>query len=67
MVTHLVSLIFFFTLSCADLHWNELASMIYKLKGQNTYKNGTNSLHVKIGVHHLTLTQFYLLEIFNTE
>ena len=42
MVTHLVSLIFFFTLSCADLHWNELASMIYKLKGQNTYKNGTN-------------------------
>ncbi|XP_066910247.1 uncharacterized protein [Clytia hemisphaerica] len=35
MVKQLGPPTFFLTLSCADLRWNELISIIYKLKGQN--------------------------------
>ncbi|XP_066915086.1 uncharacterized protein [Clytia hemisphaerica] len=35
MVKQLGPPTFFFTLSCADLRWNELISIIYKLKGEN--------------------------------
>ncbi|XP_066926174.1 uncharacterized protein [Clytia hemisphaerica] len=35
MVKQLGPPTFFFTLSCADLRWDELISIIYKMKGQN--------------------------------
>jgi len=35
---------FFLTLSYADLRWNELVSIIYKLKGQNISENEINSI-----------------------
>ena len=35
---------FLMTLSCADLHWNELISAIAKLKGENLQKEYVNNM-----------------------
>ena len=33
------------TLSCADLHWNELISIIAKLKGENLQEEHINNMN----------------------
>ena len=44
MVKQLGSPSFFLTLSCADLRWNELISIIYKLKGREVSEEFINNL-----------------------
>ena len=36
---------FFFTLSCADLHWNDLVEIIAKLEGNDITEEEINSLN----------------------
>ena len=35
---------FFLTLSCADLHWNELSSIIVKLNEENVQEKSINNM-----------------------
>ena len=42
---------FFMTLSCADLHWNELISIIAKLKGENLQDEHMNRNPVLLARH----------------
>jgi len=44
MVKHLGPPTFFLTLLCADLRWNELVSIIYKLKGQDVSQEFISNL-----------------------
>ena len=44
MVKQLGILTFFMTLSCADLHWNELIFIIAKLKGENLQEEHINNM-----------------------
>ena len=45
MVKQLRILTFFMTLSCADLHWNKLISIIAKLKGGNLQEEHINNMN----------------------
>ena len=51
MVKQLGISTFFMTLSCADLHWNELISIIAKLKGENLQDEHMNRNPVLLARH----------------
>ena len=55
---------FFMTLSCADLHWNELVSIIARLNGENLNENDINNMDFFERCHYLNLNPVILARHF---
>ena len=55
---------FFMTLSCADLQWNELISVIAKLNGENLEEDDINNMDFFERCHHLNLNPVVLARHF---